>query len=187
VKYLPLLLLAGFCSLAACKNINTDKKKLSAEETLTAAAKTPGMNAGVSKFSIEAPAGWQKLDTNLNGVKFTFLLAPSASNGFRANINVISQSMEGNSLDAYFDKNITSMDQYLQNFSAGTKGDKEIHGLPAKWMLYSQTQNGHALDGMFYMIAKDGIAYIITFAASKGELGKYKASIDEAIGSFRIQ
>jgi hypothetical protein len=184
VKYLPILLLAGICSLTSCKNI--DKKNLNAEETLKAAAKTPGMNAGSSKFNIEAPSGWQKLDTSINGVKFTFLLAPVGSSGFRANMNVISQSMEGSSLDTYFDKNITSMDQYLQNFTAGAKGDKVVNGLPAKWMLYSQTQNGHVLDGMFYMIAKDGIAYIITFAATKGQVAKYQASIDQAINSFRI-
>jgi len=144
------------------------------------------MNAGASKFNIEAPGGWEKLDTSINGVKFTFLLAPVGSSGFRANMNVISQSMEGSSLDAYFDKNITSMDQYLQNFTAGKKGDKVINGLPAKWIFYSHTQNNHVLDGMFYMIAKDGIAYVITFASTKGQVSKYQGAIDAAINSFRV-
>lgn len=149
-------------------------------------SKTPGMNAGVRKFSIDAPAGWQKLDTSISGVKFTFLLAPTASNGFRANINVISQSMEGSSAESYFAKNFNSMGQYVQDFSAGPKGEKDINGLPARWMQYSQTQNGHVLDGVSYLIPKDGIAYVITFAAAKGQMSKYQASLDEALRSFRV-
>jgi len=184
VKYLSFFLLAGLCTLTACQNIN--KKNSPPEEILKAAAKDPGANAGANKFNIDAPAGWQKIDTSINGITFTFLLAPTADNAFRANINVISQSMSDSSPESYFDRNISSMGQYLQNFSPGTQGEKQINGQRAKLMHYSHTQGGHDLDGVFYIIPKDGIAYVITFTVAKGLLSKYQAPLEEALRSFRI-
>ena len=183
MKQLALLLLAGICALTSCQLNN---KKPSPEEILKAAAKDPSANAGAGKFSIEAPAGWKKVDTTMNGIKFTFLLAPAADHAFRANINVISQSMGNSSPDSYFDQNISSMGQYLQNFSAGTKAEKEINGQRVKLMHYSHAQAGHDLDGVFYIIPKNGIAYIITFTVAKGLLDKYQAALDQALQSFKV-
>jgi hypothetical protein len=184
VKYLFFLLFAGLSTLASCQN-NT-RKSSSPEEILKEAAKDPGANAGVSKFTIDAPAGWQKIDTSINGIKFTFLMAPAMERSFRANINVISQSMNNMSMESYFDTNVATMGQYMEKFSVGPKGEKKINGLPAKWVQYSHTQNGYDLDGLFCMIPKNGIAYIITFTVPKGSLNKYQGPFDEALNSFRV-
>lgn len=184
MKYLSFFLLAGLWTLASCQNQN--KKDVSANELLKAAAKEPGANAGASKFSINAPAGWQKTDTSINGIKFTFLMAPTTDKNFRANINILSQSMNNVPADSYFDKNISTMGQYMEKFSAGPKGEKQINGLEAKWIQYSHTQGGYDLDGVLYIIPKDGVAYIVTFTVPKGSLNKYQAPFDEALNSFRV-
>lgn len=184
MKYLFFFLLAGLCTLGSCQNNN--KKNVSADELLKAAAKEPGANAGSGKFSIDAPSGWQKTDTSIGGIKFTFLMSPTVEKAFRANINVLSQSMNNLSAENYFEQNISTMGQYMQNYIAGPKGEKQVNGLTAKWMQYSRTQGGYDLDGVFCIIPKDGIAYIITLTVAKGLLNKYQAPFDEALQSFKI-
>jgi len=139
-----------------------------------------------NKFTIATPAGWQRRDTAINGFKTTMLIAPAAPNAFHPNLNVVSEFMRGTTLEAYFSQNISVMGQYMQGFVAGKKGDREIAGVPAKWMAYSQNPNGVALDALFYVVPKDGVAYIITCTVAKGELEKSRAKFEEIIHSFKF-
>src|ERR1700744_3242537 len=95
---------AGLLLFAACQN-RTDKKP-SVEEVMKAAAAIPGANAGAGKFDISAPAGWQRIDTTLSGMKMTAILSPDTSKHFRANVNVVTSSTNGLSLEKYFDANV---------------------------------------------------------------------------------
>jgi hypothetical protein len=171
------LLLLG----AACNN----KKHYTTEELLQK-GQGPNMNAGTGKFSIGTPIAWQRMDTVLSGIHVTFLLGPSRNNEFRPNFNIVSESMQGLSLDSYFDKSIEPMSKYLENFSAGPKGEKDIDGIHAKWQQYSHHQNGYDIDVLVYFIPKDGIAYLITCSVPKGQLEQYQAKFDEALRSFHV-
>jgi hypothetical protein len=162
------------------------KKQYTPQELLQKAGKDPSMNAGKGKFNIDPPAGWQRMDTVMNGVAVTFLLGPVVPTEFRLNMNVVSESMQGNPLDTYFDKMSAPMSKYMQNFSAGSIGEKDIDGIHAKWMQYSHKQSGLDIAGLVYVIPKDGIAYVISCTAPKGQLEKYQAKFDEGIRSFHI-
>ena len=185
MKNLSFLLLAGLLTMTACQS--NGKKKPSAEELMEKASKNPGANAGSSKFEISAPAGWEKKDTLMNGIQITYMLSPMAEGNFRANINIVTQSMGDKTPDSYFDLNLSQMGKYLQNYSAGKNGEKQINGLPAKWMTYSHTMTGNDIEVLAYIVPKDGIAYIISCSAPKGTLNKYQASFDESVGSFKVQ
>jgi hypothetical protein len=179
-KYLPLLLLV----LAACQN--SPKTPKTANEVLEEVGKNPGMNAGTGKFDVTVPEGWHRLDTSLNGVNATFLFAPSANNGFRTNINVVSESMHGTSLDEYFKKNVSMMSQYMQKFTEGAKTEKDINGTKVKFLEYSHSQNGLDMDVTMALIPKNGVAYVITVTAPKGERAKYEQQFEAVVKSFSV-
>lgn len=185
MRNLSFLLLAGILTMTACQS--NDKKKPSTKELMEKASTNPGANAGSSKFDISAPAGWEKKDTLMNGIQITYMLSPTTEGNFRANINIVTQSMGDRTPDSYFDLNLSQMAQYLQNYSAGKNGEKQINGLPAKWMTYSHTMTGNDIEVLAYIVPKDGIAYIISCSAPKGTLSKYQASFDESVGSFKVQ
>jgi hypothetical protein len=184
MKHFRLSILAAVLLLASsCDRLS---KHSSPEELMQKAAQSPNMDAGAGKFSIDRPAGWQKIDTLLNGIHVTLLLGSPGNSNFRPNMSVVTESMHGLSLDSYFDQSLATLGQYLQNFSAGPKGEKDINGIHAKWMQYAHHQNGYDIDVLVYVIPKDGIAYLITCSAPKGQLGQSQAEFDSAVASFHI-
>jgi len=183
MKYFPILLAAGLIALAACKSPSS--KPTAPADLLAQAGKSPNVNAGSGKFTIQAPEGWQKWDTSLSGVRATVVIAPGNGPGFRPNINVVSESMNNHSLDDYFDQNVVNMGKYLPAFTAGEQGKKEINGMPARWLRYRQSQNGTDLEDLMYVIPKNGIAYIITGTALKGQMQEYQPQFEAIIGTFQ--
>lgn len=183
MKLFKLSMLAVLLLSVSCNN---NKKQYSADELMQKAGESPGMNAGNGKFNIDAPAGWQRTDTVMNGVDVAFMLGPLTPDKFRVNINVVSESMHGNSFDTYFDKTVESMGKYLQNFSPGPHGEQDIDGIHAKWVQCSHQQSGYDISVLVYVIPKKGIAYVISCSAPKGQLEKYQAKFDEAIHTFHI-
>jgi len=182
MKYFSLLTVAGVLLFSACKSGNNSPK--TAKEILEEAA--PNMNAGAGKFTIEGPRGWTRIDTTLNGVKSTIILAPEATGGFRANVNVVSENMGGNSLQTYFDKTVGAMEQYLEKFTVAGKGDKEINGIPAKWLKYTAVQSGKHVAAVLYIVPKNGVAYGITGITKVGEEDKYFATFENTVSTFKV-
>ena len=181
-------LTAGLLILAACQN---NKKPASGDAARSDSSKekmqSPTMNAGTGNFDIQTPSGWQRIDTTINGIKATLLMAPLvAGSSVQTNINVVSESMNDASLDSYFDLNISNMSKFMQNFSAAGKGEKDVNGTRSKWIQYSQSPNGLNLDAICYIIPSNGIAYVITCTTAKGRLDQYRSRIDEVLGSFRV-
>jgi hypothetical protein len=173
--------IAGLLLFSACRN-QQDKKVLSGDAT----KEFKGLNAGTGNFGIEAPTGWMKKDTTMNGVKITFLLSPDASNGFRANMNVVTEAMQGLSMDQYMEKNMKIIGQYMQNFALLGQGDTTISGHAAKWIHYTQTASGRDVEQVGYFIPIRDISYGITCSAVKGEFDKTKSQFDQALGTFNV-
>lgn len=184
MKNVFVLLAAGLLVMGACKN--PFSKQASPADLLSAAAKNPNINAGNGKFTIHEPDGWQKWDTTLSGVKATVLISPGNSQGFRPNLNVVSESMKDSSLDDYFNQNLANMSKFLPSFTAGEQGKKEVNGMPARWLRYHQSQNGTDVEDLMYIIPKNGVAYIITGTALKGQMQEYQPQFEAIIGTFQV-
>ena len=182
MKYFSLLTVAGVLLFSACKNGNNAPK--TAKEILEQAA--PNMNAGAGKFTIEGPKEWKRIDTTLNGVKTTILLAPEEVNDFRANINVVSENMGSESLQTYFDKTVSSMEKYLEKFTVADKGDKDINGIASKWLKYTAVQGGKDIAAVLYIVPKNGVAYGITGITKAGETGKYFGVFEQTAATFKV-
>jgi hypothetical protein len=166
MKYFSLLIVAGVLLFSACKNGNNSPK--TAKELLEQAA--PNMNKGAGKFTIETPAGWRKVDTTFNGIKAIMLFAPDMADGFRPSLNVVTENMGNNSLQQYVDKNVSTMQQYMANFKLLDKGEKDINGIPSRWLKYTATsaQGGKELAAIVYAVPRNGIVYNITGVTTAG-------------------
>jgi hypothetical protein len=179
------LSLAGLLLFAACQN-RTDKKP-SVEEVIKAAAATPGANAGADKFDIAAPAGWQRIDTALSGMKMTAILSPDTSKHFRANVNVVTAATNGASLEKYFDANVDGIRNSLAQFNLIGKGERMFGGLPSRWLHFTgQNADAIPLEQKLYVITNGGIAYIITCTSVKGQLAKDEANFEPILNSFKV-
>ncbi|HEY6902547.1 MAG TPA: DcrB-related protein [Puia sp.] len=176
--------LAGLLLFTACKN---PSKKPTVDEVLKQAEKAPGLNAGTGNFDIQAPAGWSRTDTSFSNLKATLLMSPDTSRIFRVNVNVVTESMRGSSMDKYFDDNLTALSNYMPQFGLVGKGEKDIAGLKSKYIhYYGQSPKGQALEQVLYIISSKGIAYLITCTSMKGDLEKNQPSFDQALNSFKL-
>lgn len=176
--------LSGLLLFTACKN---PTKKPTVDEVLKQAGSTPGVNAGTGNFDIEAPGGWTKFDTSFSNLKATLLMAPDTSRTFRANVNVVTESMHGASMDKYFDENINALSTYMPQYSLIEKGEKEIGGLKSRYVhYYGQSPKGLGMEQMLYMLSSKGVAYLITCTSKRGNMSKDQPSFDEALNSFKL-
>lgn len=182
MKYFSLLIVAGVLLFSACKNGKNAPK--TTKELLEQAV--PNMNAGAGKFTIEAPNGWRRVDTAMNGIKTTLVLAPEVTDGFRSNINVISENMGSHSLQTYFDNAVGTMEKYLEKFTVSDKGDKDINGVPSKWVKYTSVQGGKNMAAILYLVPKNGVVYGITGITKAGEGDKYFAVFEQAASTFKV-
>jgi hypothetical protein len=161
-------------------------ERRSDSELLRKADSTPGINMGAGNFDIRTPAGWQRTDTLMGNIKAVMLSTPSPSIRFRTNINVVSESMHGLTLDQYEQLTINNMAKYIQQFALVGQGQRTIGDLHARWLHYSQSPEGLDLENICYIIPDKGVAYIITCSALKGHLLQSRGAFEQAVSSFRL-
>lgn len=184
MKYLYVVLAAGSFMLAGCQ----PKTPKTADQILEEGGKNPAINAGTGKYSFTIPEGWRRMDTTMQNIRFTYLFAPVENNAsFHPNINIGTEDMRGLSLDEYFDKNVSSLGQYMENFAAGTASARATNGNKLKIQEYTHTMNGIDMDVTMAVIPKDGIAYVVTITTPKGHRADYQKEFDEVVNSFRIK
>jgi hypothetical protein len=162
-------------------------ERRSDSELLRKADSTPGINEGAGNFDIRTPTGWQRTDTLMGNIKAVLLSTPSPSIRFRTNINVVSESMHGLTLDQYEQLTINNMAKYIQHFALIGQGERAIGDLHARWLHYSQSPDGLDLENICYIIPDKGVAYIITCSALKGHLLQNHTAFEQTITSFRIR
>jgi hypothetical protein len=162
-------------------------QRRSDSELLRKADSTPGINEGAGNFDIRTPSGWQRTDTLMGTIKAVLLSTPSPSIRFRTNVNVVSESMHGLTLDQYEQLTINNMAKYIHQFALVGQGERTIGDLHARWLHYSQSPEGTDLENICYIIPYKGVAYIITCSALKGHLLQGRGAFEQAISSFRIR
>jgi hypothetical protein len=155
-------------------------------ELLRKADSTPGINAGEGNFDIKTPAGWHRTDTLMGNIKAIMLSTPSPSIRFRTNVSVVSQSMNGLTLDQFEQLTLNNMAKYIQHFALIGQGERAVGDLHARWLHYSQSPDGLDLENILYIITDKGVAYIISCSALKGHLLQNHMAFEQAITSFGI-
>ena len=170
----------------ACKN--STKEKNIEDDIRKAVKNNPGINAGSNTFSIEAPAGWTIKDTSLMGMKYTFLSSELENNSdnFKENVNIVTERCGSMGLDDYYSASLTGL-KTMPGFERGKESDRSINNIEFKNLKYSHSYGGMPIDVDVYFTIRDGLAYIITCSAKKGEMDKWETQFREAVSSFSFK
>ncbi len=151
---------------------------------LQRANSAPGINAGAGHFYISVPQGWRRVDTLIGNIRAVILDTASSFTGFRTNLNIVSDSLRGMSVDDYLAGTIKSLAQYVPQFSLIGKGERTFGSRSSRWLHYSQNREGTGLENICYIIPDKGVAYILTCSALKGRLSRYFPAFEQAVTSF---
>jgi hypothetical protein len=144
----------------------------------------PGINAGAGRFDLTVPRGWRRVDTVLGKIRAVILDTPSTFAGFRTNVSIVSDSLRGMSVDEYLGGTVSSMAQYIPQFSLIGKGERVLGTRTSRWLHYTQNSDGTQLENICYLIPDKGVVYILTCSALRGRLvGSYHA-FEQAVTSF---
>jgi hypothetical protein len=174
--------------LSACINENTKKK--SPDELLKDGVKnSPGVNAGAGTYSINAPGGWTKTDTSINGLQATLLISPpeDSSDDFHENVNVVTENTNDMDIEEYFEKNLNGMKSQLQDFENEGIDETQINGAKVKSIRYSVHYSGNVLSLKTFFWVRNKTGYVITCTAREGEFSKWEPAFNEAVNSFHIK
>jgi hypothetical protein len=210
MKRIMTVMTLGLWVLSACKGrsdhatngrdtgipFSVDTAQIKSEDSFAAAQRhsdsilleransTPGINAGAGHFLISIPRGWRRVDTLLGQIRAVILDTASSISGFRTNLSIVSDSLRGMSADDYLSGTITSLAQYVPQFSLIGKGQRTFGSRSARWLHYSQNRGGTGLENICYIIPDKGIAYIVTCSALKGRLLMNRPAFEQAVTSF---
>jgi hypothetical protein len=181
-KSIKLLGLAVILALVSCKS-NQKKSDLdSAIKSNTQSAKTVGDTT--KGFTIDVPEGWQRVEKEVNGQRFIFLMGPKVNN-FQVNLNILKDDMKGRSFDDYIDYNLKHMGGITPVNLKQT--DIEINGIKGKCVKYSMPyQNFNLQLGSYVLPLKNGLAYIITTTEPIGDKLQFEELFDKTVRSFKI-
>jgi hypothetical protein len=187
-----ILVMAALSLLLACNNSKTTKEKESERtgDTQRTAPPTPTdqITKGSGNYSIDAPEGWDKIDTTYNGEHITFIRSPreGADDNFLENVNVITEKVGSMSMDEYLEKNMTSMENGLTDFEKKDQSSRTINGHDFRIFFYSHNYQGTPIDGEVFFTINDGTAYVITCSARKGEIKEWEGRFDRVVNTFKL-
>ncbi len=171
--------------LFLCQSCKSNKKR-EPYETLKDAANRDDINTGNLNFKFDLPQNWIRLDTVLQGMKFSFLMPGHAIDNFRPIINISNELIHGQMHEDY----IAGTKRYLVNNMEGIEslndGAFDIAGKKCMWYTYNKSQNGIKREMVYYSIAVNDISYNITAGVNDGGIQTYKPIFDKIIKSFRL-
>ena len=150
--------------------------------------KTPGINAGSDTYTIEAPDGWGKVDTNFSGMRTTILRSKQegSNDNFIENITVVTQKVNDFDAEKYFNANVAEMKAQMPGFEKQTDKAVDINGVKGYNMVYSHSYTGTPIDVDAYFLVKNDIGYVITCSAAKGKLNQWKPAFEGIVNTFVI-
>ncbi|MDB5150435.1 MAG: hypothetical protein JWQ57_4455 [Mucilaginibacter sp.] len=181
-KSIKLLGLAVILAFVSCKG-NQKKSDLdSAIKSYTRSAKT--VSDTTKGFTIDVPEGWQRIEKEVNGRRFIFLMGPKVNN-FQVNLNILKDDMKGMGFDDYIDYNLKHMGGITPvNLK---QNDIEINGMKGKCVTYSMAyQNFNLQLGSYVFPLKDGLAYIITTTEPAGDKLQFEELFAKTVRTFKI-
>lgn len=181
-KSIKLLGLAVLMAFAACKNKDQKKKDLDTaiksfnENAKTASDTTRG-------FTIDVPEGWHREEKDMNGRRFTFLMAPKVNN-FQANLNILKDDAKGMNLEQYVDYSL----QHMGAITPGNlkKTDIEVNGIKGKLVQYTMAYQTFNMQlGSYILPVNNNSVYIIT-TTELVDNPHYTEVLDKTVHTFKV-
>ena len=141
------------------------------------------------RFSMMPPQGWQ---TDTSGQKGTLVIFVNpvadhdGSSAFQSNINVVSGSLGGKTLDEYVDAQKAALGANFKNLSLLNDTSTVINGAPARMIEISFATNGMTLHDLQASIADNGTLYVVTASTLDASWDAYQGQFTQALGSFAL-
>lgn len=144
---------------------------------------TPGMNAGKDKFDLHVPDGWTSRRVNKEGVDYYFLNSPKSATDSAANINVVTEDMQGVGFEKYLETSKKMLKDYNPSVKFINEGKIKLQNKEGAWFRFNLAPNGTKIFALTFIFPRKGIAYVMTCATS-GEIERYKPTFDSVAKSL---
>jgi hypothetical protein len=164
---------------------NNNKQPKTAEDVLSSINKT-NLNKGSEDFHLDTPEGWTTDKKTIQGINYYYIISPQTGDVPNPNINLVTESMQGVSLETYITKSLSSLEQILPGSKIVANGDIEANGVKGAWYNYTMEMQGVKADLMAYVYPAGGIAYVITGICTPGKKAKYRPIFDAVAKSFKV-
>jgi hypothetical protein len=140
------------------------------------------------KISIQYPANWEK---RVQEADYPFFMALSPfeddQDNFRENVNIVTEPAAGYTLEKYYQANLLSMKNILQDFKILLEGTAVINNNPAKWLIYNHTYNNNIIKVKAYFFHNGQNGIVFTATANPASFKKYEAVFDEIVSTLRFK
>ncbi len=137
------------------------------------------------KYSIKLAAGWQRMDTTINGRRTCFIFPPESLEADVPRMNIIVANMDGMDLYHFRNANIANM-SLKDKYAIGERGDIKVGRIEGGWFTYLLTAENGRREMINYIIPVNGYAYMFTGGVSNGMMYKYRPAFDSIVQSLHF-
>jgi len=137
------------------------------------------------KFGFNPPDGWTKDENDLYGIVRFY--GPVVDD-FNVNLGLSEPGTIGTgetfeSLIQEVEKNFPSV---FTDFSMISSVSTTVNGIQAHEIIYTYTQGIYSLQNKQVLINKNGVVYIITYAASQSAFDDYELIVEQSVNTFTV-
>ena len=142
-------------------------------------------------FTIEVPRGWQIEEREDGAIPFSaFRPGEKKDEIIFERVDIAVQEIPDLSLDSFYQDHIKRLGNQMEDFTLVGEGETKISNLPARWLLYTDTERFITLKVKArvkqYIVVKGDRAYLITCRATMETYADYEDIFNKIVNSFQI-
>lgn len=143
------------------------------------------------RFSIEVPQGWQIEEREDEANPFiAFRPREKKDEIVFQRVDIVVEEIPDLSLDSFYQDHIKRLDNLLECFALVGEGETRIGNLPARWLLYTDTEKFITLKVKArvkqYIVVEGDRAYLINCRATADTYADYEDIFNKIVNSFQI-
>ncbi|WP_375486592.1 DcrB-related protein [uncultured Jatrophihabitans sp.] len=148
-------------------------------------AGSPVVNAPGRVFSVVLPSGWTQDKQEAQALHAVDVYVGPVTTAFAANVNVVTESSQGLSLEAYRQRSVANLQSALKISGLTAATSTTVAGDDALEYSFQDTQQGRRLMQRQTVVLHGGNAYTITYTATTGAFAASSSAAQSIIASWR--
>jgi hypothetical protein len=137
-------------------------------------------------YEIEYPKQWQRKEAPRFDL-ILFITAKNTQNEIHATMNILSEYVGPSvTLDRFYSESLANLVAELKDTKVESSGERTLHDVPSKWVIYTHTLHGLKLRVLQYFIVANDYIYLMTFSALADEFSEYLPDFEKIAASFRM-
>lgn len=139
------------------------------------------------KYSIKIPNGWEVTQGDMGTDLIAVAPLIDPADLFRENLNIISAKLDTPiTKEQYYEYNIKSLENFLNDFDLEKIEDVKVGGLEAKRVTFSHTMGVVNAEVVQYLILKGQNAYALTCTSDRIHFREIFPVFEKIVGTFRF-